>query len=196
MSKQSFLNELKKRLSPLSKKEILEHLNFYNEMIDDMVEEGIGEEEAVLRIGSAEEIALQILSERDGEKCCGTSTKKYTGGEITLLILGSPLWVTLAISALAVVFSLYVVLWSCVISLWAVFLSIAACAPVGVIGGIIYTFGELRVTGFALIGIGVFFVGLSILLFDACKAAMRGAVILTANAGQKIKKCFGKKREA
>ena len=196
MSKQSFLNELKKRLSPLSKKEILEHLNFYNEMIDDMVEEGIGEEEAVLRIGNAEKIALQILSESGVSESESASSKKYTGGEIALLILGSPLWLSLVIAAFAAVFSLYAALWSVIISLWAVFVSVAVCSPVGIIGGIVYSFGELRVTGFALIGIGVFFVGLSILLFDACKAAMRGAVILTANAGQKIKKCFGKKRGA
>ncbi len=195
MIKQEFLNELKKRLSSLSKKDVFEHLNFYNEMIDDIIEEGVSESEAVSRIGRVDEIASQILSEsRDTKNECA-SLKKYSAWEIVLLVLGSPVWAALVISAFAVVFSLYAALWSLIVSLWPVFISVAVCSPVGIIGGIVYSFGELRVTGFALMGIGLSFVGLSILLFDACKAATRGTVILTANVGQKIKKCFGKKRE-
>ena len=45
MKKQTFLDMLKKRLSGLPKQEIAERLTFYNEMIDDRMEEGMSEEE-------------------------------------------------------------------------------------------------------------------------------------------------------
>ena len=61
MNKQEFLTELKKALSPLSKADLEERLSFYSEMIDDRMEEGLSEEEAVAAIGSPDEIAAQII---------------------------------------------------------------------------------------------------------------------------------------
>ena len=60
MRKQDFLSALKTSLLGLPKQDVEEHLNFYSEMIDDRMEEGRTEEEAVADIGSVEEIATQI----------------------------------------------------------------------------------------------------------------------------------------
>ena len=57
MNKQEFLSLLKQKLSKLPKQEIKERITFYSEMIDDRVEEGLSEEEAVLEIGNIDEIA-------------------------------------------------------------------------------------------------------------------------------------------
>lgn len=47
MNKQEFLVKLRKGLSGLPKEDIEERLTFYSEMIDDRMEEGLSEEEAV-----------------------------------------------------------------------------------------------------------------------------------------------------
>ena len=47
MQKQAFLDALRSQLAGLPEAEINERLNFYSEMIDDRMEEGLTEEEAV-----------------------------------------------------------------------------------------------------------------------------------------------------
>ena len=59
MNKQQFLDALKKELCGLSQDDIQESLDFYSEMIDDHIEEGLSEEEAVASIGHPKEIAKE-----------------------------------------------------------------------------------------------------------------------------------------
>ena len=47
MNKQEFLDELRKGLCGLPSEDIEERINFYSEMIDDRMEEGLTEEESV-----------------------------------------------------------------------------------------------------------------------------------------------------
>ena len=56
MSKQEFLDELRKGLSSLPQSDLEERLIFYSEMIDDRVEEGLTEEEAISEIGTVNEV--------------------------------------------------------------------------------------------------------------------------------------------
>ena len=68
MNKQEFLDKLKKKLSTLSKKEREERLAFYGEMIDDRVEEGLTEAEAVKGIGAVDVVAAQIVDDISTER--------------------------------------------------------------------------------------------------------------------------------
>ena len=63
MSKQEFLGALYNGLSGLPKEDIENSVQFYSEMIDDRMDEGMTENEAVEDIGSVNEIIQQILSE-------------------------------------------------------------------------------------------------------------------------------------
>lgn len=63
MTKRKFLAKLESALSSLSAEERNRQLDYYEEMIDDMIEEGMGEEEAVSRLGSVQGVAAKILSE-------------------------------------------------------------------------------------------------------------------------------------
>ena len=63
MSKQQFLAELRTALAGLPQDDIEERLNFYGEMIDDRMEEGLTESEALEGIGSVSDIAEQTLAE-------------------------------------------------------------------------------------------------------------------------------------
>ena len=63
MTKRKFLAKLESALSSLSAEERNRQLDYYEEMIDDMMEEGMSEEEAVSRLGSVQGVAAKILSE-------------------------------------------------------------------------------------------------------------------------------------
>ena len=63
MSKTDFLIKLREMLSGLPQDEIADRLMFYGEMIDDRIEEGLAEEQAVAEVGSVDEIAVQIMEE-------------------------------------------------------------------------------------------------------------------------------------
>ena len=112
MTKKEFLSRLRRELCRLDRKELLERIGFYSEIIDDKIEEGLSEEDAVADVGSVDDIAEQILSEI-GVIDSLPQSKKTSKGQIVLLIVGSPIWLPLLIAAL-------VVMWSVVIALWAV----------------------------------------------------------------------------
>ena len=63
MNKQQFLAQLRKGLSGLPQNDIEERLTFYSEMIEDQMEDGLSEEEAVSAIGSVDESVAQVVAE-------------------------------------------------------------------------------------------------------------------------------------
>ncbi len=199
MRKQEFLDSLRAKLIGLPKKDLEERLAFYGEVIDDRIEEGRTEEEAVLDIGSVDEISAQIISDIPFVKIAKERIKpkrRWRTWEIVLLILGSPIWLSLAIAAFAVILSLYVVLWSVIISVWAVFASLVACVFGGVLAGVIFTVSGNALVGVATIGACIACAGISIFLFFGCRASTKGIILLTRNIALGIKKCFVKKEEA
>lgn len=199
MNKTEFLLELTEKLSPLPWEEIADRWDYYSEMIDDRTEDGLTEEEAVAEMGPVEEIAAQIVSDIPLSRLVKEKIKpkkRFAVWEIILLVLGSPIWLSLLIAVFAVILSLYVVLWSVIISLWAVFVSFAACALGGIAAGIIFAVTGKALAGFAAIGAGVVCAGLSIFLFFGCKAATGGIFRLTKKIPLGIKRCFIGKEKA
>jgi len=198
MSKQEFLLGLRKGLAGLSQEDIEERLNFYSEMIDDRIDEGLSEEAAVSEIGNVDDIVSQIIADMPITKLAKERIKpkrRLKVWEIILLALGSPIWLSLLIAAFAVIASLYISLWAMIISLWAVFVSVAGCSLGAIASGIGFTFNGNGLTGVAMIGVGVVCAGLSVFLFYGCKAATKGILILTKKLALGVKSCFIKKGE-
>lgn len=193
MDKRSFLAALRKGLTGLPQNEIEERVTFYSEMIDDRMEEGLSEQEAVCGIGKVEEIIAQITMDTKSAKEKEAPRRKMKTWEVLLLILGSPIWVSLLIALVAVVFSVYVALWSVIISLWAVFGSVAACSLGGVFAGLVITLGGNHSAGMVLIGVGIVCAGLSVFLFYGCREATKGVGLLSKKIVLGIKGCFTKK---
>lgn len=198
MNKQEFLTQLRQGLSGLPQNDIEERLTFYSEMIDDRMEEGLSEEEAVEGVGSVNSIISQIIAEVPLTKIVKekiTPKKKLKVWEIVLLILGSPIWLSLMIAAFAVALSLYAALWSVIIALWAVFAAFVVSAFGGILEGVVFALCGNVLSGVALIAIGFVCAGLSVLLFFANIAATKGTVKLTKNIALWTKNCFIKKEE-
>ena len=101
MNKHEFFEQLGRGLSGLPQEDIDERLTFYGEMIDDRVEDGLTEEEAVAEIGSPDEIASQIISETPLSKLVKQKVKtkrQLKTWEIVLIAVCSPVWVPLLIA--------------------------------------------------------------------------------------------------
>lgn len=98
---------------------------------------------------------------------------------IVLLVMGSPVWFSLLLAALAVGFSLYIAMWSMVIALWAIFGAVIGCAFGGVVLCVKACFSGNGLVGMATIGASLICAGLSIFLFYGCKLATKGAIALT-----------------
>ena len=198
MRKDEFLTRLRSECYGLPKSDIEERVTFYSEMIDDRIEEGFSEEEAVFETGDLDDIVAQIVADVPFSKLVKQkiTPKKPKTWEIVLLALGSPIWLSLLIAALAVLLSLYISVWSVILSLWAVFVSLIACALGGIAAGIGFTFGDSALAGVAMIGMGIICAGLSIFLFYGCKAATNGILFLTKKTVLYLKKQLIKKERA
>ena len=199
MNKQEFLADLRKGLSGLPATETEERLNFYSEIIDDRIEEGLSEEEAVSAIGSVDEIVAQVVAEIPLAKIAKERIRpkrRLSAGEIVLLALGSPIWLSLSIAAFAVILSLYISLLAVIISLWAVLASLAACSISGVLACVIFTIGGNSASGLAILAPGIVCAGLAIFMFYGCKAVTDGTLILTKKMAIWIKNCIIKKEVA
>lgn len=199
MNKQAFAAALRDRLSGLPREDIERSIEFYCEMIDDRMEEGLTEEEAISEIGSVEEVAAQIMSEIPLSKLVREKVKPKRAlrvWEIVLLVLGSPIWLSLLIAAFVVVLSVYIVIWSVVISLWAVEAAVAACALGGAAASVLFAIQGNVWTGVAMLGAGLVCAGIAIVLFWGCKQITKGVVLLTKKMLIGIKSCFIGKGDA
>jgi len=195
MRKQEFLDQLRKGLSCLPQSDIEERLSFYSEMIDDRIEEGLSEEEAVSAVGAVEEITSQIIADTPIARLAKERVKgnrQLKTWEIILLVLGSPIWFSLGVAAVAVIFSIYIALWSVIISLWAVFASFIACSIGCLAAGIVVACTGNVLPGIAVLAAGLICAGLSVFAFYGCKAAMRGFLLLSRKTAVWIKNCFMK----
>lgn len=196
MNKQEFILALQTKLKGLSQSEIDERLVFYAEMIDDRMEDGLKEEQAVEKIGSVDEISKQIITEIPFVKVVKEKIKpkrKFKAWEIVLIALGSPIWFSLLVSLFAVLVSVYAVIWSVAISIFAVEISFAVSSLAGLITSV-----YLIVIGNLYNGLGFFsatlvLAGLSILNFWLCKALAKGTVLLTKKFAFWFKNLFIKK---
>jgi uncharacterized membrane protein len=198
MIKREFLKELENKLLCLPKAEVEGYLAFYSEMIDDYIEDGFSEEEAVAAAGSVEKIAENIIAETPITKLVKQKIKpkrRLSALEIVLLVLGSPIWLALMIVFVAVVLVLCLALWLIIICLWAVYGAILACCFGAFAAGVIFLFEGDTVTGLVMLAAGVVCVGLCILLFFLIKLITKGIMWLIKLPFRSLKKVLVKRRE-
>ena len=196
MNKKEFLESLHKSLKGLPNDEVNERIEFYSEMIDERIEEGTTETEAVSAIGNVDDISAQILSEVPLTKIIKEKVnpkRSLKAWNIILLIVGSPIWFSLLVAIFAVVLALYVSLWAVVISLWAVEISLAVCSVAALICGIFFIIGKNWLIGAAMISACLVLTGLTVFLFFGCLGASKAVVLMIKKCILGIKKIFIKK---
>ena len=199
MTKLAFLAELRDRLAGLPGEDIGRSMDFYSEMIDDRMEEGLSEEEAVRAIGSMDDVVAQILMDTSLPKLVKARVRRRRSpkiGEIILLILGSPIWLPLCIVALVLLLVFYLLIWVLALVLYAVDLAIAASALSGLLGAAVQVFSGQLAQGAFLFGGSLVCVGLAVLLFFLCNLVVRGVLILSRKTLRGLKACFIGKGDA
>ena len=193
MTKNEFLSALRERLKGIPEEDLTNSLDYYRESIEDRMEEGITEEEAVAALGTVEEIAAAVMEAVPLQKIIKAKVKprrSRSPWEILLLVLGAPLWMPLLASLLAVVLSLYLTLWSVVAVLYV---SSIACAA-GTLAGILCLFLQLftgNITvGLLLFGCSLICAGVSILFFLLGNLSVKGMILFGKAIVRGIKRCM------
>ena len=193
MNKIEFLTVLRERLQGLPEEDINKSIDFYCEMIDDRVEDGMSEEEAVEALGNIEEIISQILSEVSLPKLVKEKVKPkraLKAWEIVLLVLGAPLWIPLLAAVILTVLAIYLSVWSVIISLYAVDLAVAICGLAFVGVAVALLFSGQFIPGGVVFGAGFVCMGLSILLFFAFNLVTKGILWVSKKVLLGIKGLF------
>lgn len=196
MKKEEFLSQLEKKLQGLPKADIDDRLNFFEEIINDKMEEGKTEEEAVSEVGSVDDIVEDIAKDTPLVKLVKEKIKpkrKVKSWEIILLILGFPLWFPLVLTFFILAFVFYLLIWVLVIVSYAVEVSMLA----SFIGGMIAFFAYLSTGNFHLISLGSAIMGLggALLMLFVCKMATIVTLKLSNKILMKIKASFIRKGE-
>ena len=195
MNKYDFFVELNERLAGLPQEDIDKTLDFYGEMIDERVEDGCSEMQAIAAIGTPKQIAESVWKEMPFFKVVKANvkqafqTKKKDRAQkqtrnVTAKVLfwiGSPIWISLGIALIAALFavfvSVYASLWAAVASLWAGFVSIVAGAAVGMLGSVVwFAVGNVG-GGLFLLGAGILLAGLAILFYYGCLYATKAMAV-------------------
>lgn len=197
MDKQTFFRALRENLRGLPQEDAERSLEFYEEMVNDRMEEGASEEEAVTALGSVEEITAQVLSEIPLAKLVKAKVKPNRAlkvWEIVLLILGAPVWLPLILAVAVVLLAVYVTLWALLFSLYAMDFSMAVCGVVFIVAAPFYI--PAAPSLFAVMGAGLILGGLGIFCFFGLNQLGKWALVFGKKSLLGIKSLFIRKEEA
>ena len=195
MTKAEFLSALDAKLSQLPPSERQRHLEYFSEMLDDMMEDGAQESEAVASLGPVSQVAERILQETPLPLLVQSRMRPaggWTALTVILLILGIPVWLPLLLALSAVVLAVYLVLWTLVVVAFVVVLAIAVSGGallVAAVSGVLLTGAQILMAA----GGAVLLAGLCILAFFAAVAVARGLLRLTVAFGRSIRSVFIRK---
>jgi len=200
MTKRQFLDELRARLSSLPQLDIEKTIAFYSEMIDDRMDDGLTEEEAVSKMESPAVIANRIISESNYPPVIVNQQPQkqkqkgnYTALWITLAVLGFPIWGSLLLTFICVVLTVYISIWAVIISLFAAAIALAVSAVGCMIAGAAVSSSSVFAFIFS-IGAALVCAGISILMFIVSIAAAKGIVKITAYLFRKLRSAFSRKK--
>ena len=125
MNKTQFCALLGNKLKPyLSPKEMYKTLNFFEEMIDDRIDEGLSEEEAVSQLGDINIIVDQILDEHNIGKKQTKLVWRFIPRELGFIniVLLLPAWITIFSLVASLFIVILSIIFSIVLSIIAIFI--------------------------------------------------------------------------
>ncbi len=193
MNKQEFIAALRSELKDLPQNDIEKFSEYYAEMIDDRMEDGLTEYEAVEAMGNPGFAAEQILKEADISYAEEKSPHRFRAWEIVIIILGSPLWLSLLIAAIAVLLAFYILIWSAVLVVYACDLAFAA----GAVSALVVCFSSLfklePVKALFYFGTALICFGAAVLLFFLSNKIIYLIIKLSVKTVSWIKSLFNRK---
>ena len=201
MTKLEFQAALAGRLTGLPDEERQKSIDFYMEMIDDRLEEGMSEEEAVASLEPVEVIAREILCDQPlGDLLRARASgldggKKRSALQTTLLILGFPLWFPLLLTAVILVLCLYLIIWCLIVVVYAVVAALGLSALAAVVAGFVFVASHPASCLFC-IGVGAVLAGLCIFAFFGSRVLSLWLIQGTVRLGRWIKSLLIRKERS
>ena len=195
MNRYEFLYELKQKLFQLPESEIEKHIAYYEEMIDDRMEDGMTEEEAVASLEDVSVIAERILQDTPIVTLVKTTVKPKNGwntAAVIAAIIGSPVWVAILIALVAVVVCVVIALWAVVVVIGAVVVALVAVGILLLISPIFMMSSGLP-TAMICFAAGLCLVGIALLGFVGVKYLAKGIAFLCKLMFRGIKSIFIRK---
>ena len=194
MNKEEFLNALRNKLVGLPEADVEDRLSFYQEMIEDRIDEGKSEEEAINEIGSVDDIVKEIAKDTPLVKLVKEKVKpkrSLRAWEIVLIALGFPLWFPLVVTAFVLALVAYLLIWVWVLVIYTVEISLATAGA----GGFIIFMAYLANGNFNLTALGasIMSLGGAILLIFGCIGITKATIKLSRSIVIGIKSAFIKK---
>lgn len=193
MNKIDFICEMNSRLYGLPEEDVNKSIDYYCELIEDSIEDGKSEEEAVEALGEIDEIVSQIMMDVPLSKIVKAKAKPSRAlrvWEIILLVLGSPIWLSLLITLFSVILAVYISLWAVVVSFYAVVLSVAVSTLVVIVGTFVSLFKGLFLNSLIFLSLALICAGLTILLFIGTNYLAKGTFFLGKLCVKGIKRMF------
>ena len=164
-------------------------------MIDDRMEDGLSEEDAVADMDAPDDVVDQILADMPLTKLVKEKIKpshRLKAWEIILLILGSPIWAPLLLTA--IVIAMAVVILALLLSFYAIVLSMAVAGIGGLLGVIPFFVTQNVPAALFMLGAAFAGIGLAILFIVAVKPVTIGIFKLYKASVNGIKRMFVKER--
>ena len=189
MNKEEFLKELRSHLKGLSQEDINERISFYSEMIDDRVDEGKTEAQAIEELGGVDKVIDDILKDTPLLKLVKERTKPkraLRAWEIIFLILGFPLWFPLFLVFVILCLVGYLLVWVWVLVSYAIEAAFMAGSVWGFVGFV--TFLANGTFSMTYLGAGILGLGLSFLFIFACIGTTKATILLSKATGRRIKR--------
>ena len=182
MRQKEFLKQLNQALHGLDPLERARMVQYYREILEDRMEEGCSEEDAVAEMEPVEKIAARLLSDSTVRQA---ARPRRAGWGAVLIVLGSPLWLAFVLAAAAVVLAMYVVVWSFIAALFAVIVALGCGLIAGVAAMILY-WAQFPMTGLFLLGAGLVCAGVGTALFFPVVALAKCLVRGTARGAKAV----------
>lgn len=198
MNKQEFLDKLAYKIAALPQSEVEKSLAYFSEIIDDRVEDGMSEEEAVASLEGIDEIARKIMYDTPLPVLVKSRVKPKHGWNalnIVLLVLGFPLWFPLLVVFAAVVLAVFAVIWALILALFAVVAALAVAGVAGVVAMPVLAW-EWLPASLLLCGCGLICVGVGVLAYFPICWLAKQLFALTKWVGRKVKSLFIRKEVA
>lgn len=186
MNKSAYLDSLTELLDCLPREKRSEVRAFYEEAIDDRVEEGMSEEEAVSAMGPAEVVAESILGELPVVPRAVAKTKRKSPMLLWILaIAGSPLWIPVAAAFAIVAAAVYLCIWILAACIWLVAALFVLALPLGLYLAWCGIMAGTFAFALAQAGLGCLLGGIGLLVFNAAFSASRVLAVLSQRWIQK-----------
>ncbi len=198
MNKYEFLSLLRERLSVLPTEDVERSVSYYREMIDDRIEDGLSEEEAVAALGDINDIVTHILAD------AATSAKRDSAASdrlrkrielkpwmIALIILGSPIWASLLVGVFATVAGIIISVCSVFISLYATVFAFIGGAVGCVVGAFLF---DTAAESLLAVGVAMMLAGGSVLLLFMTNWILKRMIGIIKTIYAKTKAYISKRR--